>query len=396
MDEKEILLQDITAKVKKELELFASKSDLETALKTNLNEMTEKFSGVAELQKSMDVLKKAAEKQGEAIELMKTSAPVKEESVKMQLEKNHDAIKRMLSGDMTAKTTIIPTAITSNFNGVVIPGIGQLQTRQPVIQSLFAQSGIGGNNQRTIRYMDQVTNTNNAASRTVGNAAAEGVMEWQGYNLNIESITQMIPVALEMVENFDFIQSEINNNLLKNMDLAVENLVLNGTGNTPQIKGLDVSATAFAATDTKIKTPSILDLIAYAATVIGNNSAYRANYVLMNNFDALALKLEKDTLGRPLYPNFMSADGMNIDGIRIIATPLVPADTMYIGDFSFGTFYNSGVQITMGLNADDFSKRKVTMLANTQCALLIKALNTAAFVKSTISTDLAAITKAGN
>jgi HK97 family phage major capsid protein len=397
MEEKELLLKEVTEKVKAELGMFASKADLEQAVKNSQVELTEKFKGVEGLQKTIETLTKAAEKQGEALELMKNKPTNEPLTIKQQLEAQSDVIKRIVSGDTTAKTTVLPTGIASNYNGLVIPGIGQMNYRTPVIQNLFSQSGIGSNNQRTIRYMDQTTTTSAAAARTIGNAAAETAIAWTGYNLSIESISVLIPVALEMLENYDFVQSEINNWLVKDLLLKIEDLVLNGTGSTPQIKGLGTSATAFAINgSTKVKTPTVMDLIIYAATLIGNNSAYRANTVIMNNFDAMKMKLDKDSLGRLLYPNMMSSDGMSVDGIRIVATPLVPADTMYVGDFSQGTFYSNGISVTMGLNSDDFSKRKVTMLANTDCALLIKALNADAFIKSTISTDLGAITQSGN
>ena len=380
MDEKQQLLNDITAKVKAELSTYASKGDLEIALKAATTELKEQFKGMNDLETKLASIEKAAIAQGEMLSKMKNSEPSQPQTIKAQLEANSANIKKLLAGDYTAKTTIIPTAITNNFNGQIIPGIGKLPYRNNMLRPTLNQSPIAANNQLTLRYMDQTANTNNAAARTVGNIAAEGVMTWQGYNLNIERYSQMIPVALEMLEDFDFIQNEIQTNLLRNLDLAIESAILNGTGNTPQIAGI-LGATHYTAFTAPtglagtVKKANIMDVIMTASAIVSHNSQYQANYVWMNDFDAMQLQLQKDDEGRYLFPNFISANGMMVGNIKIIPTSLVTANTMFIGDFSYSTLYSKGATITIGTNADDFSHRRVTLLVNEPVALLTKALD---------------------
>lgn len=390
MEEKELLLKEIQGMVKG----YVSKEDLDKALESAIAKAQENFAGV-ELEKSITELKEIALKQGEAIAKMKVQEQAQVQTIKMQLEAQKESLKAIANGDFSRKAVILPTSITSNFNGQVDPRIGQIATRDVLITQLFAQSAIAPDYQGIIRYMDETTSTSGAAARTKGDAAGEGTIAWTGYTLETQSISHIIPMAKEMLENYNFIETAVNQWLLKQHALKVENDVLLGSGVAPIIKGLNASATAWTnASSFTTEAPGILDLIQVVATQVATASPYRANYVLMNDFDALELKLEKTDLGMYKFPNFMSADGMAIDNIRIIPTSLVTKDTMFVGDFNYGTFFAKPTTIEIGTNADDFSKRKVSMLANIECGLLIRNVDAQAFQKvASIAAGITAITK---
>jgi len=126
------------------------------------------------------------------------------------------------------------------------------------------------------------------------------------------------------------------------------------------------------------------------AAKIGNNSNFKANYCLMNNYDFLKLQLQKDELGRLIFPNFISPDGMKIGSITVIPTELVTANTLYVGDYNYATLYKTAPQVTMGLNSTDFTERQVSLLANMDAALLCRTMFSGALYKSAdISTDVA-------
>jgi len=403
MDEKQQLLNDITAKVKAELSTYASKGDLEIALKAATTELKEQFKGMNDLETKLASIEKAAIAQGEMLSKMKNSEPAKPMSIKSQLEAQSAVIKSIIDNPKLNanqfKTVVLPTSITSNFNGQIIPGIGQYPQRSTKIVDIWNSGVLQANHQRTLRYMDTTTYTNNAAARTVGAQAGESAIAWTGYSLGIESISHWIPVALEMLSDFDFIESEINGTLISMLINKFEYYLMSGTGSPPQIYGINAKATAFDATNFagKFKSAGTLDLIKAMSAKVAYDTRFQANYALMNTYDALALELEKDDFGRLIYPNFLSADGMRIGSITVIPTELVTADTMYVGDFNFGTLFKTAPQVSIGLNSTDFSERQVTLLANMDAALLIKTLNAGAFYKcASIANDVAEITKTQN
>lgn len=392
MEEKEALLKEIQGLVKG----YVSKEDLDKGLEMAIAKANENFKG-SELEKSITELKEIAQAQGEAIAKMKTNQGTQvEKTIAQQLQAQKDILKRIASGDETAKAVVLPTSITSNFNGQVIPQIGRIQQRRIVVTNLFTQSGIDANHQGVIRYMDQTTATNGAAARTKGNAAGEGAAAWTGYSLDTQAISHIIPVEKSMLENYNFIQTEVNNWLMTGLDLKVENDVLLGSGVAPIIKGLATSATEYVNTEgVAFDEAGKIELIATIATKIGSGTMYSANYVLMNDFDALELKLEKTDLGTFKFPNFLGANGMQIENVQIVPTSLVTKNTMYVGDFNYGVFYSKPTTIEIGYNSDDFSKRKLSILANIECALLIKALDAGAFYKVSNITDAITSIKVG-
>lgn len=401
MEEKD-LLQKITSEVSEQIKGYTTVKDVELAVKNEVEKLNEQFKGLNELEKSIQKIEKAAIAQGEAIEKMKNSEPKERKTIKAQLEERRDAIKEMLDNKgkkVTFKTDIIPSAITDNFNGQVVRGIGQIQTRSNALRATLNQASLAANNQLTIRYMDQAAVTDNSAARAVGAAAGESAITWQGYNLNIEQYSHFIPVAIEMIEDFDFVENEIKTTLLKYLDLKIEYALLNGSGTTPNISGIDGASkyTAFSAPTglaNNVKYPGILDVIMSAAAQCMNATSYQPNYVWMNDYEAMALMLEKDENGAFKFPNFLSKDGMQVGNIKIIPSSLVTANTMFVGDFSYRTLFSKGVSLAMGLNDTDFSERQVSILANEPIALMSRSIDAKAVIKVTsISDAVAAITK---
>lgn len=393
MTEKEQLLKEITDNVKNELKGYATVEDINKALENAKAELGEKFS-TKEIAAKLAEIEKAAREQGEFLAKMKNQEPVKALTIKEQLKGQEESIKRIMSGDMTAKATVLPTSVATNNVGQEVAGIGQIQTRNNLISALFAQAGIAPNNQRTLRYTQQTTRTSAADARVIGAKAAESTLVWEKKTIDIESYSHIIPVALEMLDDYDFVQNEINQFLLNDLMLKVEADAFNGNGTSPIIKGVYTSATAWVDPEIDFKEATMIELIQTCITQISNNSKFKANYVLMNNYDALTLKLVKNDLGMYLFPNFMGADGMNIEGVRIIATPLVTKNTLLVGDFTQGTMYSRPASIQVGLNGTDFAERQVSILANVDVALLIKSVQESAFVKVTDVADaISKITK---
>jgi hypothetical protein len=83
---------------------------------------------------------------------------------------------------------------------------------------------------------------------------------------------------------------------------------------------------------------------------------------------------------------------LSVDGVPIIESNLVAADTYVVGDFTKSTIYSTGmVSVEIGLDGQDFSQNMRTILAEWRGANVIRTNDTTAFVAGTISTDAAAL-----
>jgi hypothetical protein len=103
----------------------------------------------------------------------------------------------------------------------------------------------------------------------------------------------------------------------------------------------------------------------------------------MNPVDVCQMKLEKDGESQYLLPIYFSADGMFIDGVPVFETPLVPAGTIYVGDFTKGTVYTHRQMEIMMANqhVDDFTSDLITIKGTLRKALVIRDVWKNAFLK---------------
>jgi HK97 family phage major capsid protein len=188
-----------------------------------------------------------------------------------------------------------------------------------------------------------------------------------------------------------FIQSEIERLLTINLALKKEDLLWDGDGITPNIKGVYTSAPLFVTTpfDDSVEAANVFDLVATIAADINASGGgkYKADTVVLNPIDTLKMKLIKDSSGRYLLPPFVSPNG-DITTLKVIESSQVTPNTLVVGDFRYGTIYDlENVTIEMGWINDQFIKNAFTILAEERFALLIRVVDTTAFRKVT---DIAA------
>jgi HK97 family phage major capsid protein len=398
--------------------LTAKNSNLDTIIKALVEEGKVANAGqIAELKnemlenvkKSFDILKE----HGEALSNMKV-ANVKtgekvsfKDAVEISMKANDEKIKAFKSGkidstgDIELKTNVTDASVIGSTASYRLDGIGKQPVRRVFLESLFSQGRVSANSGGTITYWDQDTVTRNADNVAEAGVIPESAITWQEYSIKVEKIADSIPVTEEALEDYDFIESEVRNFLLENVLLKLDQQILAGTGTTPQLAGIDSVAQTWVAGAyaVLVPTPTIFDVIKIGKTQISNsgqNNAFMANVVLMNETDLTSMQLEKDADGQYLLPNYMSSEGLTIDGMRVITSPLVTANSMYIMDSTKATVYSHRDLAVNFANqhSDDFLKDIIRMKASLRKSFVIRNVNANAFLKVTsISAAKTAITK---
>jgi HK97 family phage major capsid protein len=196
-------------------------------------------------------------------------------------------------------------------------------------------------------------------------------------------------------------EAEVDSFIAENMGLKLDQQLLYGTGVGNELAGVNSYAQTWSAGDfaLSIKFPSIFDVLATGITQIQNSGAnnfYNPNAILMNPTDVRKLGLEKDENGQYLIPMHLSGNGLNIEGIPIISTPLVVANTLFIGDFTRATIYTlRELSMEMANQHDtDFTSDLLTLKATLRKALVVKNQDKNAFLKVTdIEASKVALTK---
>ena len=191
-----------------------------------------------------------------------------------------DAIKQIGKGGPNVKFTVNKTlvqrsAVSGSTMAMRLPDVGELPYLGAVISPLFRHAPVSPSSNGVIRYYDQLAVTRGANWVAEAAAKPESAITWIERLLPIEKVADSIPVTKEAWNDIAFIQSEIRRLLEINLALKIDDSLYDGTGVTPEIKGVYTSAPAFVTTayaDT-VEAANIYDLIMVVAADISNNQA---------------------------------------------------------------------------------------------------------------------------
>ena len=283
-----------------------------------------------------------------------------------------------------------------------LDGIGKQPVRQLVMETLFSSVNVGPNSGGTIRYTDQDVLTcgaNNVANCSLFPASD---ITWKTTTDSVKKIADSIPVCKDAMEDFGFIESEVNTFILENLRLKLDQQLLLGIGSGLELNSVDSYAQTWGVgvgspiegMAASIPFPTTYDVLASAICQIvnsgqANRAYYNPNAIVMNPTDVCQMKLEKDADGNYLLPLYFSADGMSIDGVTVYSTPLVPQNTAYVFDSTKGTIYTEReIQIEMAdEHGTDFLEDFIRIKGSMRKQLIVRTVNTNAFLKIT---DIAA------
>lgn len=381
------------------------KSYIET-LEKNVNDKASKEEleqAVADLNKTrveqMETLNKALTEMGLAIKAGTESS--KGESIKglrEMLKDNQERISSLKNGkdgfdfEIKAVGTMLESTNVSGGNVPVeqrIAGLNIIPSRRVRLMDLVSRGTATSN---IISWVYQ-SGKEGAAGGTL-----EGALKNQiDFNLvvasqNVVKRTAFIKVSTEMLDDIDFIETEINNELLRELNKDIELTAYSGNNTAPNMNGVHTTATAFAAGTFAgaVDNANEVDVIEVALNQIDIAEQDPANAILMHPSDVTALRLIKITATdkRYLFENGVAS----INGVPIIKTTLVTAGTYLVGAFNLATLYDKGsIRIEMGLDGDDFTKNLRTIIAEYRGAMVVKNNDRTAFVKGVFATDKAAL-----
>ena len=403
-----------TEATEKELkELQANKEAVEKAMK----EAAEKADTS---EKDLKELQETAKKLAQQLDEFKNRAVTNEvkSAIAEALVENKEKIQKFLKeggkkGKLEIEVKASQTAadIAEHTLGDRVPGIGQLPVRRSVIESLFP---VVNTTSEHIYYIDQETAVRDA--KNVAGCATSThntKLTWKQYDIRITKVRDFLDVCQDMMEDYSFVEGELRNLLNTSVNLKVESGLLLGDGVYPNLNSIDLAASTFDHSNTlggtidaftaTVKDSNIFDLtVAMCAQVIalGQDNAFMPNAVLWNSIDKYKSMLIKDANGQYLLPPFVVRVNNNeytIDDMKVVTSPLVPANTCYVMDSTKGTLYvRKGIVVELSYeNNDNFETETVTLKAYRRMNLLIRNVNKNAFMKCTdITAALAALTKA--
>ena len=369
-------------------------------------ELIEVMSKIADLQaKGNDVDALKANIEEVAIKVLdlqtKGTANNVPESLETLLKEKQDELKAMkeksgASVQITLKAAGT-MALSSNVIGQVPQaereaGITRIVRRNPFILELVNVGTIMSN---VWEWVEQKNIDGGSAMTAEGALKSQADFDLVVASANVKKVTAYIKVTKEMLDDVALMRSEIDQELRELINLKIDDQLLNGTGATVNLSGINQTATAWAAGAfaLTIPTPNVFDVIRTAINQVRVN-LFEPNYIVMHPTDVAKMDLAKASDGHYVLPPFISNDGTTVSGIRVVSNTGVTVNDFLVGDFTkYGVRFKEGLTINVGYENDDFTKNLVTILAEARLVGRVKSNHYGAFVKGVISTSITALTK---
>ena len=369
-------------------------------------ELIEVMSKIADLQaKGNDVDALKANIEEVAIKVLdlqtKGTANNVPESLETLLKEKQDELKAMkeksgASVQITLKAAGT-MALSTNVTGQVPQaereaGITRIVRRNPFILELVNVGTIMSN---VWEWVEQKNIDGGADMTAEGAKKSQADFDLVVASANVKKVTAFIKVTKEMLDDVELMRSEIDQELTELINLKIDDQLLNGTGATVNLSGINQTATAWAAGAfaLTIPTPNVFDVIRTAINQVRVN-LFEPNYIVMHPTDVAKMDLAKASDGHYVLPPFISNDGTTVSGIRVVSNTGVTVNNFLVGDFTkYGVRFKEGLTINVGYENDDFTKNLVTILAEARLVGRVKSNHYGAFVKGVISTSITALTK---
>jgi HK97 family phage major capsid protein len=313
------------------------------------------------------------------------------------------AMKDSMSKDEVNFTVKAPMLFSTNVSGGNIPvedrleGFNTIPVRAPRFLDVLSKRTTTSN---VVSWVYQANKGGAAGQTAEGNVKNNIDFDLVVANEAVKKTTAYIKVSTEMLDDITWIQSEIEQELMRELIKAVETQAYSGDGTGNNLTGVRTVASAFTGTGFTgadgVENPNEVDVLAIAMNQIALAEQPSANYIFMNPTDVTKLKLEKVTSTDRRYVERVLTAGstLMVDGVMIIPTTLVSAGDYLIGNFDLAVLVTRNeVMVNIGLDADDFTKNLRTILAEWRGLSLVKNNDRTAFVAGNFATDITAITK---
>lgn len=329
----------------------------------------------------------------------KSVAPAKElvgtigDQVTKAIKMDLDAVKEGKSINLETKETTIIGDYTGNIAlSTLEAGVNRIARQITKVRNTM---NIGSTTSKFVTYIQQ---TLQSSATWIGEGAVknEGDLKYQEVSVEVKKVAGFIKISKEMLDDLAFVRNEVNTDLMETIDNQIEDNLLNGNGTGVNLNGVINQAIAWSAGTfaNTVVSANLADVIRTAIAQI-ETAKFTASHVVLHPRDVAKLSLSKTSVGEYTYASFMVnpvTGEPSIAGLPIVSTTFMTEGTFLVGDMMRSNLrMRENMNITVGYEGDDFKRNMVTILAEARLVSFIKANDTGAFVKGTISTAIVAL-----
>lgn len=223
--------------------------------------------------------------------------------------------------------------------------------------------------QAAIKYMEETTFVNNAAETSEGGQYAEAQLGLSERISPVQKIGTFLPVTDEQLEDEKQAEGYVNNRLPFMLRQRLDSQILNGDGNSPNLRGfLNVTG---IQTQPKGSDPSP-DAVYKAMVLIQVTGRAMADTVVMHPLDWQDIRLLRTADGIYIWGSPSDSGPARIWGLPVAQSDALPQNTGLVFDSSFtelDTRRGIDVQVSNSHN-DYFGKGQQAIRADVRVALV--------------------------
>lgn len=391
--------------------------DIENAAKKGTEAQINAFKSSPEFQ---ELVSKAAEaKTAEAVADVKKKFDELSASIEGKLEKAHTpsvvgkSLKDALTDAFNEKKAEIELAVKGNQSAAIklsVKAVGTMSVESTIGSgstqvSITQDTGIISQiRKRELTYLAQVSVGSIGTNRAMwieetdeegtpimlgeGDAKTQLDVQYVEQTMAVKKIAVYGKVTTELMADIPQLVSYIQNNLMRRMDIVLENQYFSGNGIGDNLKGLITYATAFSAGALANTISDANELDVMEAVALQVKTAFgQPNAIFVHPSTMAKIKLIKDSTGRPVWKDYVTIDGsMKVSGMNVIETTAITAGDFVGGDLKVAhVLMRDELGIQIGLDGNDFTTNKKTMLLEKRCVQFVSANDTPLIVTGTFT-----------
>lgn len=405
-EEREALLLKVKSDVAEAMKTAAESN------KTALEEMKTKLEDISKndlLVKSKEVMDELVKMAGELKALKETPAEAK----------GHATLKEALVSAFEAKKSELEDAVKGGQKApirVTVKTVGTMSVESTIgagstFNTITENTGIISTiRKRELTYLANVSVGSIGSNRAVwieetdeegtpimlgeGDAKTQLDVQYVEQTASVKKIAVYGKVTTELMADIPQLISYIQNNLMKRLDIVLEDQYFYGNNVGDNLKGVDSYATAFSAGALANSIPKANEFDVLEAIALQSKLAFGVpNAVFVNPSTVAAMKLVKDDQGRPVWKDYVTITGnLVVSGMKVIESTAIAAGDFIGGDMTVvNVLIREEMGIQIGLDGNDFTQNKKTMLVEKRIAQFVSANDTAVIVTGDFATAKAAL-----
>lgn len=399
----ETVAKELEAKLKKDIDTAVEQKALGLMTKEEFSALNEKYAKMQEdLEALQSQIKQEEVKKSFSEQVQEQLEEKKEELLSLKDDKSS---KRVNFEVKAAGNMLVLDGNGGNYDGVfaltqAMPGISTPARRRPFLRQLmnsFATS------KPMVYYVELVARDGAAGMTGEGEKKSQIDFDLAEATAGVKKITAYIKVSKEALDDIPYLRSLINSELVAAVEDKLDTQLYSGDGLGNNLKGLLAYATDIVVSGSvnqefyqTIPDANRFDVIQIARAIMASetysDSRFEPTHIILNPVDQALMQFTKDKNGQYIIPPFGAANMLSTTGITYVANPLVTKGTFVIADMTKSRLaIRESINISVGLDEDDFTKNMVTVLAEMRAGHFVKSNEAVAIRKGNFATLLSAI-----